>query len=45
MLHSIHRDIDSSMDIHMDTMSKLPYMEHMNIKSMDTHVHMILLSI
>jgi len=45
MLHSTHRDIDNSMDIHMDKVSKLPYMEHMNIKSMDTHVYMILLSI
>ena len=45
MLHNTHRDIDSSMDIHMDTMSKLPYMEHIHIKSIDTHVHIVLLSI
>jgi hypothetical protein len=45
MLHSTHRDIDSSMDIHMDTMSNLLYMEHVNIKSIDIHVHIILMSI
>jgi hypothetical protein len=45
MLHSTHRDIDSSMDIHMDTMSNLLYRQHMDIKSIDIHVHMILLSI
>jgi len=45
MLHNIHRDIDSSMDIHMDTMSNLLYRQHIHIKSMDIHVHMILLSI
>ena len=33
------------MGIHMDTMSNLLYMEHVNIKSMDTHVHIILMSI
>jgi len=45
MLYSIHRDIDSRIDIHMDTMSKLLYMEHIHTKSMDIHVHLILLSI
>jgi hypothetical protein len=45
MLHSTHRDIDSSMDIHMDTMSNLLYMEHMDIKSIDAHVHLIPMSI
>jgi hypothetical protein len=45
MLHSTHRDIDSSMDIHMDTMSNLLYRQHIDIKSIDIHVHMILISI
>ena len=45
MLHSTHRDIDSSIDILSMHMSNLLYRQHMDIKSTDIHVHMILLSI
>ena len=41
----LHRDIDSSMDIIMDILTKLPYRQHMDIKSMDTKKDIPLLSI
>ena len=45
MLHIVHTDIDSSMDISLDKVSMLPYRQHMNIKSMDTKKGIPLLSI
>lgn len=41
MLPTTHRDMDNS----MDKVSNLPYMEHMDIKSMDTQKDMSLLSV
>lgn len=41
----LHRDMDSSMDISIDKVSKLPYRQHVDIKSMDTQKDIPLFSV